>query len=157
MTRELVEVGRFCPSEVCPDYGKVDVGNIIRFGRTRNSTQRYRCKVCGQTFTETRGTLFCRRRTDPKDILESLALLAEGVRISSIARAKGFKEDAILSWLRAARPLGHCLAGVKAGQKVGHLVRIVGIRPIDQARQQPVHLCIMVAFPRPMTPWGISA
>ena len=58
--------------------------------------------MCGQTGSETRGTLFYRRRTDPKDILESLALLAEGVRISSIARAKGFKEDTILSWLRAA-------------------------------------------------------
>ncbi len=37
-----------------------------------------------------------------KDILETLALLAEGVRISSLARAKGFKEDTILSWLREA-------------------------------------------------------
>jgi len=102
MTRGLVEVGRFCPNEVCPDYGKVDAGNIIHFGRTRNGTQRYRCRVCGETFTETRGTLFCRRRTDSKGILESLALLAEGVRISSIARPKGFKEDTILSWPREA-------------------------------------------------------
>jgi hypothetical protein len=37
-----------------------------------------------------------------KDILETLALLAEGVRISSLSRAKGFKEDTILSWLRQA-------------------------------------------------------
>jgi hypothetical protein len=37
-----------------------------------------------------------------KDILETLALLAEGVRISSLSRAKGFKEDTILGWLREA-------------------------------------------------------
>jgi hypothetical protein len=37
-----------------------------------------------------------------KDILETLALLAEGVRIGSLSRAKGFKEDAILRWLREA-------------------------------------------------------
>jgi hypothetical protein len=29
-------------------------------------------------------------------------LLAEGVRISRLSRAKGFKEDTILSWLREA-------------------------------------------------------
>ena len=37
-----------------------------------------------------------------KDILEGLALVAEGVRISSIHRAKGIKEDTILSCLREA-------------------------------------------------------
>ena len=36
------------------------------------------------------------------------ALLAEGVRISSLSRAKGFKEDTILRWLR--RPPGHAQA-----------------------------------------------
>ena len=35
-------------------------------------------------------------------ILEILALLAEGSRISSLARAKGIKEDTILAWLRQA-------------------------------------------------------
>ena len=52
--------------------------------------------------TATRGTLFYRKHTPLKDILETLALLAEGVRISSLSRAKGFKEDTILSWLREA-------------------------------------------------------
>jgi hypothetical protein len=31
-----------------------------------------------------------------------LALLAEGSRISSLSRVKGFKEDTILAWLREA-------------------------------------------------------
>lgn len=34
--------------------------------------------------------------------METLALLAEGVRISSISRAKGIKEDTMLDRLRAA-------------------------------------------------------
>jgi hypothetical protein len=34
--------------------------------------------------------------------LECLALLAEAVRISSISRSKGMKEDTILSFLREA-------------------------------------------------------
>lgn len=36
------------------------------------------------------------------EILEMLALLAEGSRISSLSRVKGFKEDTILAWLREA-------------------------------------------------------
>ena len=97
MTQELIEVGQFCPNEECEDCGQVDKANIMRFGRNRNGTQRYRCKTCVRTFTETNGTLFYRKRTPRKDILETLALLAEGVRISSISRAKGFKEDTILA------------------------------------------------------------
>lgn len=102
MTPELVEVGQFCPNEKCESYGDVEQANIIRFGQTAKGTQRFRCKVCGKTFVETTGTLFYGKQTAKKDILETLALLAEGVRISSISRAKGHKEDTILGWLRAA-------------------------------------------------------
>ena len=98
----LASVGTFCPNEECRHYAKVDEGNLIKFGRSRQGVQRYRCKGCGTTFTATRGTLFYRKRTPLKDILETLALLAEGVRISSLSRAKGFKEDTILRWLREA-------------------------------------------------------
>jgi hypothetical protein len=58
--------------------------------------------VCKRTFNERHGTLFYNRKTDEQDIVECLALLAEGVRISSISRSKGIKEDAILSFLREA-------------------------------------------------------
>jgi transposase-like protein len=102
MTNKLAQVGQFCPNERCELYGDIEAAQIIRFGKTKNGTQRYRCKGCGQTFTETRGTVFYRRQTSRETILETLALLAEGVRISSIARAKGIKEDTILAWLRAA-------------------------------------------------------
>ncbi len=98
----LSQVGQFCPNEYCALYGEIEAAQIIRFGKTRNGTQRYRCKDCGQTFTQTHGTLFYRRQASRETILETLALLAEGVRISSIARAKGIKADTILAWLRSA-------------------------------------------------------
>jgi transposase-like protein len=63
---------------------------------------RFQCKTCQQTFNERKGTLFYNRKTAEKDILECLALLAEGTRISSISRTKGIKEDTILSFLREA-------------------------------------------------------
>ena len=64
--------------------------------------QRYRCQTCRKTFTETLGTIFYGKRTPEHDILETLALLAEGNRISARSRGKGHKEDTILQWLREA-------------------------------------------------------
>ena len=99
---ELASVGDFCPNPDCPVYGCTESKAIIRNGKTRQGRQRFQCKVCKKIFNERHGTLFYNRKTDEKDILECLALLAEGVRISSISRSKGIKEDAILSFLRAA-------------------------------------------------------
>lgn len=102
---EFAQVGDFCPNETCPDYEKIQSDqqcNIKKAGKTKKGRQRYQCKTCGQTFTETRGTIFYRRRTAEEEIIETLAFLAEGVRISSLARVKGHKEDTILDWLRTA-------------------------------------------------------
>lgn len=98
--------GDFCPNEACPEYGKLRQNqsppNLKKIGKTRGGVQRYQCKTCHKTFTATRGTIFYRKRTPEHEILETLALLAEGSRISSLSRAKGFKEDTILEWLREA-------------------------------------------------------
>ena len=102
MTTKLAQVGQYCPNETCEWYGEIKAAQIIRFGKTKNGPQRYRCKGCGQTFTETYGTVFYRRHASRETILETLALLAAGVRISSISRVKGIKADTILDWLRAA-------------------------------------------------------
>jgi transposase-like protein len=102
---EFAQVGDFCPNEICPEYGRIQSDqqrNIKKAGKTKKGRQRYQCKTCGQTFVETKGTIFYRRRTAEEEILETLAFIAEGVRISSLARVKGHKEDTILDWLRTA-------------------------------------------------------
>jgi transposase-like protein len=102
---KLAQVGDFCPNEVCPDYGKLQSDrqlNVIKFGTTQAGHQRYQCKTCGETFTETKGTLFYRRRTPDDEIIDTLAHIAEGNRISSLARTKGHKEDTIIDWIREA-------------------------------------------------------
>jgi len=101
----LVHVGDFCPNAKCTDYRKLQTDhqrNIIKFGHTQAGRQRYRCQTCKQTFTETKGTLFYRRRTPMEEILQSLAHIAEGNRISSLTRTTGHKEDTILEWLQEA-------------------------------------------------------
>ena len=99
---QLVSVGDFCPNSECEYYGDLEAKVIIGYGKTRDGRQRYQCKACKKTFNERKGTMFYNRKTEEKDILECLALLAEGVRISSISRSKGFKEDTILAFLREA-------------------------------------------------------
>lgn len=98
--------GDFCPNEACLDYQKLPSQqaqpNIIKAGKTRQGVQRFRCRTCGKYFVATTGTMFYRKRTPEHEILETLALLAEGNRISSLTRVKGHKEDTILSWLREA-------------------------------------------------------
>jgi len=102
---ELTQVGAFCPNPACADYGQGATdhpANLIRFGLSKAGHQRYQCKTCGQTFTETKGTLFYRRRATESEILEALAQIAEGSRISSVSRTTGHKEDTLLAWLREA-------------------------------------------------------
>lgn len=102
---KIAKVGDFCPNEICPDSGKQQgeqQQNIIKFGKTKAGRQRYKCNSCGETFTETKGTIFYRRRTPAEEIIETLALIGEGSRISSLARAKGHKEDTIIDWVREA-------------------------------------------------------
>ena len=102
---QFAKPGDFCPHESCRDYGKLQSShqqNLHKFGKTGKGVQRFRCQTCGRTFTETSGTIFYRKRTPEHEILETLALLAEGSRISSLTRTKGFKEDTILTWLRQA-------------------------------------------------------
>jgi transposase-like protein len=103
---ELAQAGDFCPNKKCPEYGKLQSKqakrNITKYGKSKQGKQRYKCSGCKETFTETTGTIFYRRRTSAKEIMETLALIAEGDRISSLSRVKGYKEDTILDWLKAA-------------------------------------------------------
>ena len=102
---EFAQVGDWCPNKNCPAYGQRQSAthhNIVKYGKTKAGCQRYKCKTCGKTFTATKGTLFYRRRTVHTEIIDTLALIAEGSRISSLARAKGHKEDTIIAWVREA-------------------------------------------------------
>jgi len=102
---KLAQAGDFCPNPDCADYGKLqspNPTNIIRFGKSQAGRQRFKCKTCANTFVETKGTVFYRRRTPENEIVESLALIAEGGRISSVARVKGHKKDTIIDWIQDA-------------------------------------------------------
>jgi transposase-like protein len=106
MEPQFAQPKDFCPNPACPDYGKLQSDqphpNLKKLGVTPRGVRRYQCKTCGKTFTETKGTLFFRKHARMEQILEVLALMAEGNRISTLTRVKGIKEDTILRWLREA-------------------------------------------------------
>lgn len=103
---QFANVDDFCPNEKCKDFGKLQEKqskrNIKKSRHTKNGTQRYQCLTCKKTFTATKGTISYRRRTPMREILEVLAFLVEGVRISTLVRVKGHKEDMILELLKEA-------------------------------------------------------
>jgi transposase-like protein len=98
----LVHPSAFCWNPRCRDYGRVDLGNIRRFGRTQAGTQRYQCRTCTGTFVETIGTVFYGRHHPQELIIECLALLAERNSLAAIHRVKGVKEETVVAWLRVA-------------------------------------------------------
>lgn len=102
MNKELVPPSSFCWNQECTDYGKVNYGNIIKFGRTAKGTQRYCCKTCRKTFVENIGTVFYGRHHNQETILECLAMLAERNSLASIHRIKGIKEETVIDWLLEA-------------------------------------------------------
>ena len=98
----LVAASSFCWNPWCSAYGKVQLGNIRKFGRTPAGTQRYQCKLCRQTFVETIGTVFYNRHHSQATIIACLALLAERTSLAAIHRVKGVKEETVMDWLRTA-------------------------------------------------------
>jgi len=100
--KRLVSPGSFCWNKKCPDYAKVNCGNIQRYGKTRRGIQRYQCKTCQATFTETRGTVFYRRHASQETILECLAMVADRNSLAAIHRLKGVKEETVVDWLLEA-------------------------------------------------------
>ena len=79
------------------------IGNLIKYGTTRAGHQRYLCRIYGQTFTETKGTLFSVAGPPKKRSWRAAwRSCPKGSRISSVGRVKGHKADSILAWLRGA-------------------------------------------------------
>ncbi|MCP3968904.1 MAG: IS1 family transposase, partial [Rhodobacteraceae bacterium] len=111
----IVKVGGFCPNPDCPKHGQTEGNEIIRHGSTGQGKQRFRCKCCGQSFNENRGTLFYRKRTPEKDITEALAMLADGSGINSVSRVKGVKADTVVAWQREAGVLAEAVSDALLG------------------------------------------
>ncbi len=101
----LAPAGSFCWNPDCPEYAQVGRHNLRKFGQTAKGVQRYQCKTCKKTFTETKGTVFYGSHHAPQTILDCLAMLADRNSLAAIHRIKGVKEETVCEWLH--RAAGH--------------------------------------------------
>ena len=83
----------------CPDRGKVGNGNIVSHSRKE---QRYKCKTCGKTFSETKGTALYSIKKDSDLFVWVVTLLAFGCPTQAIVQAFGLDERTVQSWQRKA-------------------------------------------------------
>ena len=95
----------FCPNLTCPARGQSNEGNIHPH---HVKEKRYRCDVCGQTFTTTKGTLFYRLKTDPEVVILVLVLMSYGCPLQAIVRGFELDERTVKSWWHRAG--NHCHA-----------------------------------------------
>ena len=86
---------QFCPNPACCARGQTGQGNIRVHDRKR---QRYRCKICKQTFSARRGTMFEGLRSSPELIAVVVTLLAFGCPVQAIVQAYGLDERTVASW-----------------------------------------------------------
>lgn len=89
----------FCPNLDCPARGQTGKGNIhVHSIKER----RYLCDVCHKTFTETKGTVFYRLRSETDQVTLVLALLAYGCPVCAIVFAFGLDERTVRDWEQRA-------------------------------------------------------
>jgi transposase-like protein len=86
---------QFCSNPACPACGQIGKGNIIIH---QTSTGRYKCTVCGKTFSERKGTVFYRKRTDERDICLVVTLVGHGCPVQAITAAFGYDERTVRQW-----------------------------------------------------------
>jgi transposase-like protein len=90
---------QFCHNLECPARGQLGQGTIRIFSQKK---QRYDCKLCGKTFTATKGTPFYRLRTAVDVVTLVLTLLVHGCPTQAIVAAFGFDERTVADWQKRA-------------------------------------------------------
>jgi transposase-like protein len=87
----------------CPARGQIGEGHIRIHSQKR---ARYRCSVCGKTFSPRVGTPFFRRRTDEATITCVVTLVGNGCPLPAIEAAFGFQAQTVRDWVDASGQ--HC-------------------------------------------------
>jgi transposase-like protein/IS1 family transposase len=85
----------FCPNLDCCARGKIGAGNIVIHERAR---PRYRCKICGKTFSAYQGTMVAGLRKPKSLIVIVVTLLTYGCPLQAIVHAFGLDERTVAAW-----------------------------------------------------------
>ena len=105
---------QLCPNPSCQARGQD--GEIEIHSRKE---QRYRCKRCGRTFSETYGTALYRVKKPEQVFVWVVTLLAYGCPVQAIVAAFGLDERTVWAWLQRAG--AHCQQVHRAEIEQGQL------------------------------------
>ena len=94
---------QFCPNFGCPARGRLGEKNIVIHSRKE---KRFKCRVCGKTFTATKNTVFYWLRHEEEVVVRVVTLLAYGCPVQAIVAAFGLDERSVMSWEERAGK--HC-------------------------------------------------
>ncbi|MCP4049507.1 MAG: hypothetical protein GY730_02220 [bacterium] len=98
-----IEKDRKCINAECEYFNKE--GSMAKAGKS-GKNDNFQCCKCKKGYSSTYGTIFRRKRTEPKEIVRVLKSLAEGNSIRGASRIFGHDKDAIINWLKQAGQ--HC-------------------------------------------------
>lgn len=90
---------QFCPNSACHASGKPDLNNIVVHSRKQ---RRYKCKCCGKTFTESKGTAVYGLKKPTELFVIVVTLLANGCPIQAIVAAFGLDPRTVANWQKRA-------------------------------------------------------
>jgi len=90
---------QFCHKSDCPAVGQTGQGNITIHSRKE---RRYRCKTCGRTFTERKGTALEGLKKEVALFTIVITLLAHGCPIPAIVAAYELDVRTVRAWLQKA-------------------------------------------------------
>src|SRR5690348_4384795 len=95
-----------------------------RFGKHRNGLQRFRCRLCGATFTEEHEAAFrVEDYLNQARGIMAIQLLVEGCSIRTVERITGLHRDAIMRLLVAA--------GERCERLMDELIQDVPVRDVQ--------------------------
>ncbi len=90
-----------CPNKECEIYGQMNKGNIISQStyETQSGKRRiFKCKCCGQSFSETRDTVFFDLKSPEEKVIMVLKMILMQVSLSAISFIPDVKGETILKW-----------------------------------------------------------
>jgi transposase-like protein len=90
---------QFCPTMECSARGKVGEGNITIHSQKK---RRYKCTVCGKTFSETTGTVMYGLKKSAGLFMTVITLIAYGCPVMAIVMAFGLDDETVRDWVTKA-------------------------------------------------------
>ena len=97
--------GQSCPNSSCSYYRLIDRGNISAISTYMSQSGKrriFKCSICGETFSETRDTVFFDLKTHEDKVMMALKMILVKVGLSGIAFVLNVKEETVLEWLKRA-------------------------------------------------------